>query len=315
MTTWLVSFGAAAMWIAAFIVPASAAGEVLKICLDEDLPPLSAHHRGKPDSGFDVALAVAVAEKLDRPLKIQWFESKLDEDSSPALEANALLSDGRCSLVGSYALTKDSLVVPGVKTAKLPDFDGATIADRRGRRIPLGVLTPSQPYLYSSLTIALGAKAMEKAPDRRMTGIGDLAGLRIGIESGTLADAVLMTFDNGRLIDNITHLVPGRDDLLGSLDRGDLDATLLDLRRLDAYRAAHPDSKIAASGYYYPIGVNRGYVGLDSDPALLAAVNKALTDLQGSGTIAALAQAAGLTYLPPREPAILGDVWLKVLGK
>jgi len=315
MTTWLVSFGAAAMWIAAFIVPASAAGEVLKICLDEDLPPLSAHHRGKPDSGFDVALAGAVAEKLDRPLRIQWFESKLDEDSSPALEANALLSDGRCSLVGSYALTKDSLVVPGVKTAKLPDFDGATIADRRGRRIPLGVLTPSQPYLYSSLTIALGAKAMEKAPDRRMTGIGDLAGLRIGIESGTLADAVLMTFDNGRLIDNITHLVPGRDDLLGSLDRGDLDATLLDLRRLDAYRAAHPDSKIAASGYYYPIGVNRGYVGLDSDPALLAAVNKALTDLQGSGTIAALAQAAGLTYLPPREPAILGDVWLKVLGK
>ena len=315
MRTWLVSFGAAAMWIAAFIVPASAAGEVLKICLDEDLPPLSAHHRGKPDGGFDVALAVAVAEKLDRPLKIQWFESKLDEDSSPALEANALLSDGRCSLVGSYALTKDSLVVPGVKTAKLPDFDGATIADRRGRRIPLGVLTPSQPYLYSSLTIALGAKAMEKAPDRRMTGIGDLAGLRIGIESGTLADAVLMTFDNGRLIDNITHLVPGRDDLLGSLDRGDLDATLLDLRRLDAYRAVHPDSKIAASGYYYPIGVNRGYVGLDSDPALLAAVNKALTDLQGSGTIAALAQSAGLTYLPPREPAILGDVWLKVLGK
>jgi ABC-type amino acid transport substrate-binding protein len=311
MTTWLKSFGAAAALIAAFTMPAAAAGEVLKVCLDEDLPPLSAHHRGKPDSGFDVALAAAIAEKLDRPLKIQWFESKFDEDSSPALEANALLSDGRCSLVGSYALTKDSLVVPGVKTAKLPDFEGATIADRRGRRVPLGVLTPSQPYLYSPLTIALGAKVI----DRRMAGVGDLAGLRIGIESGTLADAVLMTFDNGRLIDNITHLVPGRDDLLGALDRGDLDATLLDLRRLDAYRAAHPDSKITGSGYYYPIGVNRGYVGLDSDPALLAAVNKALSDLQGSGTIAGLAKNAGLTYLPPREPAILGDVWLKVLGK
>jgi ABC-type amino acid transport substrate-binding protein len=311
MRTWLAFFGAASALLAAFTMPACAAGEVLKVCLDEDLPPLSAHHRGKPDSGFDVALAGAIAEKLDRPLKIQWFESKLDEDSSPALEANALLSDGRCSLVGSYALTRDSLVVPGVKTAKLPDFDGATIADRRGRRVPLGVLTPTQPYLYSPLTIALGVKAR----DRHIAGIGDLAGLRIGIESGTLADAVLMTFDNGRLIDNITHLVPGRDDLLGTLDRGDLDATLLDLRRLDAYRAAHPDSKIAASGYYYPIGVNRGHVGLASDPALLAAVNKALTDLQAKDTIAGLAQTAGLTYLPPREPAILGDVWLKVLGK
>jgi len=124
-----------------------------------------------------------------------------------------------------------------------------------------------------------------------------------------------MRFDNGRLIDNITHLVPGRDDLLGTLDRGDLDATLLDLRRLDAYRATHPDTKLAGSGYFYPIGANRGYVGLASDPDLLVAVNQALTDLQTAGTIAQLGQAAGLTYLPPREPMILGDVWQQILQK
>jgi ABC-type amino acid transport substrate-binding protein len=289
-------------------IPAAAAGEVLKVCLDENLPPLSAHRRGAPDSGFDVALAGAVAARLDRPLKIQWFESKLDEDSSPALEANALLSDGRCSLVGSYPLTRDSLVVPGVKTAKLPDFEGATRDDRR-RRVSLGALAPSQPYLHSPLTIALGPKAR----DRRIAGVGDLAGLRIGIESGTLADAILMTFDQGRLIDDITHLVPGRDDLLAALDRGDFDATLLDLRRLDAYRAAHPDLRIAASGYFYPIGVNRGYVGLTSEPALLVAVNKALADLQAAGTAAELARTSGLTYLPPREPAILGDAMRQVL--
>jgi hypothetical protein len=103
----------------AAMTPARAADEPLKVCLDENLPPLSAHHDGKPDSGFDVALAQLLAGRLGRPLLIQWFESKLDEDSSPALEANALLSDGRCSLVGSYALTQDSLVEPRVKTAKL----------------------------------------------------------------------------------------------------------------------------------------------------------------------------------------------------
>jgi len=310
MRTWLSACGAAVVWMAASAIPATAAGGVLKVCLDEDLPPLSAHHRGAPDRGFDVALAQAVAGRLGRSLQIQWFESKLDEDSSPALEANALLSDGRCSLIGGYALTKDSLVVPGIKTAKLPGFEGATGPDRR-RRVPLGVLAPSQPYIYSPLTIALGPKAR----DRRIAGVGDLAGLRIGIESGSLADAILMTFDNGRLIDDITHLVPGRDDLLGALDRGDFDATLLDLRRIDAYRAAHPDTKLAASGYFYPIGVNRGYVGLASDPDLLVAVKKALSDLQAAGTIADLGQAAGLTYLQPREPAILGDVWLKILQK
>jgi len=310
MRTWLSACGAAVALMAASAIPATAAGDVLRVCLDEDLPPLSAHHRGAPDRGFDVALAQAVAGRLGRSLQIQWFESKLDEDSSPALEANALLSDGRCSLIGGYALTKDSLVVPGIKTAKLPGFEGATGPDRR-RRVPLGVLAPSQPYIYSPLTIALGPKAR----DRRIAGVGDLAGLRIGIESGSLADAILMTFDNGRLIDDITHLVPGRDDLLGALDRGDFDATLLDLRRFDAYRAGHPDTKLAASGYFYPIGANRGYVGLASDPDLLVAVNKALSDLQAAGTIADLGQAAGLTYLPPREPAILGDVWLKVLQK
>jgi ABC-type amino acid transport substrate-binding protein len=314
----LAATAATFLLMAVSAVPAIAAGDVLRVCLDEDLPPLSAHHRGMPDSGFDVALAGAVAARLGRPLQIQWFESKLDEDSSPALEANALLSDGRCSLVGSYALTKDSLVVPGVKTAKLPGFEGATSADRR-RRVPLGVLAPSQAYIYSPLTIALGPKgierAREKARGQNIAGVGDLAGLRIGIESGTLADAILMTFDHGRLIDDITHLVPGRDDLLGALDRGDFDATLLDLRRFDAYRAAHPDTRLAASGYFYPIGANRGYVGLASDPDLLVAVNKVLSDLQAAGTIAELGQAAGLTYLPPREPAILGDVWLKVLQK
>ena len=280
----------------------------LRVCLDENLPPLSLHQRGKPDSGFDVSLAQAVAARLGRPLKIQWFESKLDETSSPALEANALLSDGRCTLVGSFSFTRDALVVPGVKTAKLPDFEGATRDDRR-RRVPVGVLAPSQPYIYSALTVVLG----EKARDRKISGISDLAGLRIVIESGTLGDAILMTFDKGRLIDDITHLVPGREDLLGALNRGDFDATLLDLGRFDAHRAAHPDTRLSASGYYYPIGVNRGYVGLASDPALIVLVNKALSELQAAGTIAELAKAAGLTYLPPVEPAILGDQLQKVL--
>ena len=287
---------------------AAASDEVLKVCLDEDLPPASVHHRGKPDSGFDVALAQAVARELQRPLQIQWFETKLDEDSSPELEANALLSDGRCALLGGYPLTEDSLVVPGVKTAKLPDFDGATRDDRR-RRVPLGVLAHSRPYVYSALTVVLGSKAR----DHQVKDLGDLAGLRIGIESGTLADVILMSFDKGKLIDQITHLVPMRSDLLGEIEHGELDATLLDTRRLDAYRASHPDSGLAASGYYYPIGINRAYVGLTSDPALIAAVDKVLADLEANGTIEQLAKTSGLTYLKPREPIVLGNVMPRIL--
>ncbi|MGX4803036.1 substrate-binding periplasmic protein [Bradyrhizobium guangdongense] len=297
--------------VAMLAAPATAwAADPLSICLDEDRPPLSAHHRGKPDSGFDVLLAQAIADRMGRPLKIQWFESKLDEDSSPQLEANALLSDGRCSLIGGYALTVDSLVKPGVKTARLPDFTGATRDDRR-RRVALGELAPTRPYVYAPMTVVLGPKAR----DRKIGDIGDLAGFRLAVESGSLGDAILMNFDKGRLIDNITHLVPGRDDLLGALDRGDYDATLIDLARFDAYRAAHSDTAIAASGYYYPIGANRGYVGLASDAALVDAVSKALANLAAEGKIAEFGKQAGLTYLPPHEPAILGDVWIRIIQR
>ncbi|MGJ4930146.1 substrate-binding periplasmic protein [Bradyrhizobium sp. HKCCYLS2038] len=298
----------AALMISTVSTAASAADDVLRICLDENLPPLSVHHRGKPGSGFDVLLGQAVAERLGKTLEIQWYESKLDEDSSPALEANALLSDGRCALIGSYAFTQDGLVTPGVKTAKLPDFDGATRDDRR-RRIALGALTPSKPYMFSTLTVVLGPGAKQ----RQITDIGDLAGLRLAIESGTLADAILMTFDKGRLIDDITHLIPTRDDLLGALEQGKFDATLLDNRRFDAYRAAHPDTRLTRSGYNYPIGVNRGYVGLSSSADLLKSVDKVLSELDASGTLAKLGADAGLTYVPPREPLVLGDAFQRII--
>ncbi|SMX56918.1 Putative ABC transporter (periplasmic binding protein) [Bradyrhizobium sp. ORS 285] len=301
-----------ALWAAALLMsPVSAvqaADNVFRICMDENLPPLSVHHRGKPGSGFDVLLGQAIADRLGKTFEIQWFESKLDEDSSPALEANALLSDGRCSLVASYAFTQDGLVAPGVKTAKLPDFDGATRDDRR-RRIPLGTLAPSKPYLFSTLTVVLGPGAKQ----RPINDIGDLAGLRLGIESGTLADAILMTFDKGRLIDDITHLIPTRDDLLGALEQGKFDATLLDIRRFDAYRAAHPESKLVASGYNYPIGANRGYVALSRSAELLESVDKTLAEIVASGDLAKFAATAGLTYLPPREPVILGDAFQKII--
>src|SRR3954466_815327 len=157
MRRWLAVWSIAAI-LAAAAAAARAADDPLKICLDEVRPPLSVHHKGRRGSGSGVRLAQAIADRPGRPLTIQWFESKLDEDSSPQLEANALLSDGRCSLVGGYALTTDSLVKPGMKTARLPDFSGATRDDRR-RRVALGVLAPSQPYAYSPMTVVLGPKA------------------------------------------------------------------------------------------------------------------------------------------------------------
>ncbi len=299
MTRGKTILGIAGFAFALALAPPARAADPLTICLDEDIPIYSVHH-GQESKGFDVAVAQAVAKRLDRALKIQWFETKLDEDSSTTLAANALLSDGRCSLVGGYPLVGDALGKPGAETARMPDFDGAKPADRR-RRVALGTLIPSKPYHYAPLTVVLGGEAAAK----QIRSLADLDGAKIVVESGTLADSILMVFDDGRLVNRITHLVPGRSKLLPRMEAGDFDATLIDLRRYDAYRAEHPDTKLKLSGYYHRIGFNMGFVGLSTGAELVAQVNRAIADMQAEGEFPRLADAAGMTYLPPRQPDVL----------
>jgi len=283
------------------------AQEALRVCLNQDLPPYSVH-RAQGGSGFDLAVAAAAAERLGRTLAVQWFESKLDEGTSMALEANALLSDGRCQLAASYPLVRAALGKPGLETTRLPDFEGAGAADRR-RRVALGTLVASRPYHRALLTVVLG----RAAAGRPVASLADLRDLRLGVEGGTFADAILMLFDNGRLIDRITHVVAGRGELLPRLEQGDYDAVLVELRRLDAYRAEHPDTRLTPSGYHHRIGFNLGFVALD--PVLIGKVDQALDAMLDRGEIEALARAAGMTPVRPQPPPILEDFSLADLRK
>jgi ABC-type amino acid transport substrate-binding protein len=288
--------------------PARAA-EPLTFCLDENVPPWSIHRGDGNNNGFDYAVAAAVAKRLGRPFAVQWFESKLDEDASTTLAANALMSDGKCQLLGSYPLLRDALGKPGAATAKLPDFEGATRADR-GRRVALGTLVPTRPYHRAVFTVVLGRGAAGKP----IASLADLAGLKLGVEAGTLTDAVLMSYDGGRLVDQITHVVPGREDVLGRLEHGDFDAVFVELRRLDAYRAKHPETALAPSGYYYRVGFNMGFVGLAGETSLIEQVNGVIADMLAKGELAPLAQAAGMTYVPPSSPDVLEHLTMSDLG-
>lgn len=290
--------------------PAQDADEAtLRVCLDENLPPYSVR-QGVGGTGFDYLIAEALAKRLGRHLAVQWFESKLDMDSSSAIEANALLSDGRCELLGGYPLVKDGLGKPGVDTGRLPGYAGAGPADRR-RRVTLGTLVATRPYHLAALTIVLAGKAAEK----RVVGLADLDGVKLGIEGGTLGDVILMGFDHGRFISHITHVVAGRGELLPRLERGDYDATLIAVHRYDAYRMEHPDTGVKPSGYYFPIGFNMGFVGLANEAPLIERVNVALDGMLEDGEAAAFAAAAGMTYLPPRQPYVLDGISMSDLAK
>src|ERR1700691_4946718 len=121
-----MSRGSTMLLCVAAIAAAGAASPVLaegtlRVCLDESSPYVN--HSGKDSGGFDVAVAQAVAKRLGRTLEGQWFETEVDTDNSPGTQQNALLSDGRCQLIGGYTLIRDGLGKPGVPTARPPSYE------------------------------------------------------------------------------------------------------------------------------------------------------------------------------------------------
>jgi ABC-type amino acid transport substrate-binding protein len=286
--------------------PDGAGGPALAVCMQQNDPPLSLRAGARP-SGFDLALSSIIAQRLERDLRVQWFVSRDDPDASIPRDANALLSDGRCQLVAEYPLTQDTLESPRSPTAKLPPFDGAKPDDRR-RWVKIGALAATRPYRLDTLTVVLSARN----GGRPVNTLGDLDGLRIGVQIATLADAIAMRYRDGQLNQHVVHVTDARE-MFGKLQTGELDAVLVDMRAFDAWRLPHGSAGLMPSGYRHSLGFNMAFVGLASDKALIEQVNAVLADLQAHDAIAPLAAAAGLTFIPPRSPDVQPNVRLTAL--
>jgi len=285
-------------WLA-LLSPQANAADALRLCLDQDAAPFS-FKRGARIGGFDLALAQAIADRLGRGLNVQWFESEDQPEKGKDTKTGvaALLADKRCDLAGAYPLLAASLGGPLSTEARLPRFPGLTVDDRR-RAIALSELAGSTPYIYTAPAVVLGPRVA----GRSVTSLADLDGVRIGAEQSSFPDVILTVYQGGRLLPQVTHIVPG-SGLLERLEAGDYDAVLVDIHRFDGYRGEHPETTLRLSGFLHPAGFNLGFVGLARDPELMRAVNAALDALTQDGTLENLAKKAGLTYLPPRAPAV-----------
>jgi ABC-type amino acid transport substrate-binding protein len=276
-------------------------GAALTVCLQSNDPPLSSRGGDTP-SGFDLVLLRHIAQQLGRELHIQWFVSRDDPDANLVKDANALLSDGRCQLLAEYPLLQGTLERPGALTAKLPPFEGAKPDDRL-RWVKLGALAATRPYRLDAFAVVLPAHAVSRSIKK----LADLDGLKIGVQIATLSDAIAMHYGNGRLIENVVHLSDSRD-VLEALQSGKVDAAFVDVRAFDAWRGRHDTSGVTLSGYVHSLAFNMGFVGLASDITLINQVDSVLADLQAHDAIAPMAASAGLTYMPPRTPAVGPDV-------
>jgi ABC-type amino acid transport substrate-binding protein len=289
------------------IAPPALAEAPLRMCLQANDPPLSSRREGAP-VGFDVALAELMAGRLGLRLEIQWFTTRDDPDSNPVTEANALLSDGHCAFVAGYPLVADKLGRPRARTGKLPPFMGATPDDRR-RWISLGELVPTRPYRFDAITFVLSPALAGRAVQT----LADVRGLRMGVKTHGLPDLIAMTYREGELAERVVHFDQSHT-LFTQLENGDTDAALVDYRELDAWRLAHPETRVAATSYRHSIGFNIGLVGLATSGTLIERVDAILGDLLANGSLIGIAQTTGVTWLPPREPDVLPAVTLGALN-
>ncbi len=122
-----------------------------------------------------------------------------------------------------------------------------------------------------------------------------------------------MSYQAGLLAERVVHFNQ-TGAAFAQLESGDIDAALIDQRELDAWRLAHPETHVAATGYRHSIGFNIGFVGLATGGALIGRVDAIVADLLARGSLIEIAQASALTYFPPRLPDVLPGLALGALS-
>lgn len=269
----------------------------VRVCFEEHSPPFAFKTYGETQ-GFDVDVARELAQRVGVRLSVRSYEGEYDDNTSVALDANALLSSGVCDLVAGYALVQGQLGKSEAAVARVPAFDGGPRRAADRAIVTLGTLQTSLPYRRAALTVVLrkGVDGGSGAP--HFHGLGDLRRHRIGVITSTMASAVALEFNHGEFAPNVVSF-GWHDDPLSALDQGSVDAVITDMGKVDAYRKRHPGSAIVPTGYVTRVGVNVGFVGLSKHRAVLAAFDDAIRAMRKDGALVSLARKDNITYVAP----------------
>lgn len=274
---------------------AAASAQQLTVCMAEENPPLSYKVKGEM-RGLDVRLAQALAGELKRELRIVPFESKFEGETTLSQQVNALLSSGVCDIASGFALLAGDLGPPARPTARVPDYPGAKRMPQRAW-VPLGTLVPSGAYH----TMAMGLVVADA--QRTNATLAEPGDARIGIVSGTLSGTAVSMFRNGKLRSQLVSL-SRNEDPLEQLEAKRIDATLISLDRLDAWRLSHPETPLRRTPYLHPMRINIGFVARSDAPGVLAAASRVIEQATASGELQRWSAESGSTWVPPAEPLV-----------
>jgi ABC-type amino acid transport substrate-binding protein len=266
-------------------------------------------------SGFEYALAKAVAAEMGLSLQPVWYEAELQEESDPLRETYAMLWHGLCDVVPGHPRYARAVGAPSFERAALPrwlgmpqDLDPATghFADRLAGFVDVGPIAVSSGYMRSEI----GLVYRDGTPEP--LGLDDLAGRDLAFQQGTLSGAIAMTALGPEDRARAHHHNPGAS-FLWEVESSGAQIALVDVATYDSHLKANPFTPLKLAAWRHPLGMDIGMAVAEPRAALLPGIDAALASLAASGVLAALAEAEGLTYAPPRSDGLAPPFTLQTL--
>ena len=270
-----------------------AASGQLTACLARNGGAMSTwRHSG--GAGLDYAVLKAIAGRLGLGLMVTWFESDQDEFADPIVEAYAMLSHELCDVVAAHPVMPRAGGAPPQPTAAIPRWTDMPDTWVPHHQVPLKPIAASLAYRRAELGIVVSSKA----PDRSYASLSDLDGTRIGVQQGTMSEAILRRNGPATAMQTAITLPPG-PKFLWDMETGSFDTTLIAIGAFDFHHRQNRLSALELKGYRHPFGLDISLAVLSERDAFLAALDVAIQDIAAKPGFEALADAEGVTYTPP----------------
>lgn len=281
-------------------IPAAPAGELLApgtltACLDVKGGIMSSR-RTKGGAGFDYEVLAAVADRLGLELDVTWFEGDQDEFEDPVPQAYAMLSMPLCDVVAAHPVFPGADGPIPTDRAAPPYWDEQPDHWRPGDQVNLAPIRRTRPYMRAVQGIVFSDRI--EADD--IDGIAGLANYRIGVQQGTLGEAILRRQGPPAAMAEAVTVAPG-PNFLWEMEKGAFDVTLTDTAAFDFHHRQNMLSKLKLGTYRHPLGVNIALATAEKNEGLRASIDAALAALLAEGAMADLAKKARMTYTPPND--------------
>ena len=285
---------------AAPAVPPVPAGELmapgaLTACLDVKGGIMSSR-RTSGGAGFDYEVLAAVAERMGLELDVTWFEGDQDEFADPIPQAYAMLSMPLCDVVAAHPVFLGSEGAPRTDRAAPPRWDDQPDHWRPGDQVDLAPIRRTRPYMRAVQGIVFADRI-------GVDDLSDLAGMapyRIGVQQGTLGEAILRRQGPPAAMADAITAPPG-PNFLWEMEKGVFDVTLTDTAAFDFHRRQNMLSRLKLGSYRHPLGVNIALAAAEKNAGLRASLDAALGALLAEGVMSDLAKKARMTYSPPND--------------